>query len=517
MIAWLRTLVVLASLVLSGCAGARATTSLQRASDPSAALAPVRVLLAQGCYDCLRDALDVAEPLAGRTPASTVLAFEAALLLSVREKELGLPATPYAEKARRLAEQLAPTFSASTYLAIADAMPWDAESRRKDFGIDFRRMHRITPTVVQEWVQFLHAAPADPAVNDYLALAIGCQYDFTTCQAEIERVATSSPVPLLSYRIGIAGLTRQRDLESAITAEPRFVEARLFLGRYGLARTTSTSVQVAGKELEAAYARFDQSPTAALALAAVVRALRDWSTALRLYDRALSLVPNQEDALLGRTVALTQLQRPEEAATAATTLLDVGPWYGGEARYWRAWNRLRLGQLDEANEDAQAATRLMGNTDVFTLAGIIELQRKQASDARRDLERARGLDASNCSAQWYLGLAHMELGATAPAAATFAGAFECFTAATARLKTRLAETEAEDLPPDQKVRQLAEYQQELEESVRQEGNSAFNAALAYAQSGDRAAARQHAEVAQQYDGVKDRAAELLRDLDSRTR
>jgi predicted 3-demethylubiquinone-9 3-methyltransferase (glyoxalase superfamily) len=34
--------------------------------------------------------------------------------------------------------------------------------------------------------------------------------------------------------------------------------------------------------------------------------------------------------------------------------IELGAWYGGEALYWRAWNRLQLADLDLAHEDADA-------------------------------------------------------------------------------------------------------------------------------------------------------------------
>jgi hypothetical protein len=61
-------------------------------------LARADTLATTGCYTCLRDALAIYE-----NAGLSQQAFDTALLVALREKELGLPETASLEKARALA------------------------------------------------------------------------------------------------------------------------------------------------------------------------------------------------------------------------------------------------------------------------------------------------------------------------------------------------------------------------------------------------------------------------------
>src|SRR5262245_7931503 len=68
-------------------------------------------LVAAGCYRCLQDALATYVRLSASPngpPESRRRAFETALLIAVRAKELGLPADAPLQRAHELAAQLTP-------------------------------------------------------------------------------------------------------------------------------------------------------------------------------------------------------------------------------------------------------------------------------------------------------------------------------------------------------------------------------------------------------------------------
>ena len=77
---------------------------------------PVEDLVAaigHGCYRCLEQAYDVAQARGVRP-----LAFEAAALLVLRSKELGLPYAPWLERVRSLTDKPESTSSSPLYSSI---------------------------------------------------------------------------------------------------------------------------------------------------------------------------------------------------------------------------------------------------------------------------------------------------------------------------------------------------------------------------------------------------------------
>lgn len=461
-----------------------------------------RTALRQGCYVCLTQAIDRLKPFSDRDAAARQLTFELRLVLALRERELGLVGPDAAEVAQL---KLRATREA-TYLDLVQRIPWAREAHRLDFSFDPRRTRRITPDELTRALEFLHTGPADPVVNDYLAISLACPS--AACEPEIARVTAQAGLPpVLEYRVGITGADQAARLQTALSVEPRFDEVHFFLGRNALARTSSTALRSARAELQRAHGAFDRSATIAQMLAGVLRTFRDWEGALALYDAALTLVPNQEDALLGRTVALAQLRRYEESDAAATQLIDLGVWHLGDAHYWRAWSRLQRNQLDEALADVEAAKKTAGSTDVYTLAGLIRLKRGELRDARTELDQAIERDGDNCSARKYHGFVDTALAEPGPASTFFADAFDCFRKATDSLRHR-----AQDAQPAGDAPQM---QRDIDESVREEADAALNAALAFARHGDADAARKYAAKAESYDATSDRAAQLLLDLKRR--
>ena len=91
-------------------------------------------LIRHGCYRCLEQAFEQAQRHGARMQA-----FEAATLLTLRSKELGLPSDEWLNRARTLAGTDA---SLSPYLEIVDVIPPDRLSENRDALFDIRRRSR---------------------------------------------------------------------------------------------------------------------------------------------------------------------------------------------------------------------------------------------------------------------------------------------------------------------------------------------------------------------------------------
>jgi tetratricopeptide (TPR) repeat protein len=84
----------------------------------------------------------------------------------------------------------------------------------------------------------------------------------------------------------------------------------------------------------------------------VYRAWEEWAAALEAYDAAIALSPDHPEAMIGRTISLSRLGRPDEAIETASQVIDGGEWRRGEAFYWRGWNHLVRGDYQAAWSDA---------------------------------------------------------------------------------------------------------------------------------------------------------------------
>ena len=88
-------LVVALTMIAAGCA---TRTAVSPAPVPSSFDDAIDALIRRGCYRCLEQAYDKSQQQRVR-----IQAFEAATLLTLRSKELGLPSESWLERARALA------------------------------------------------------------------------------------------------------------------------------------------------------------------------------------------------------------------------------------------------------------------------------------------------------------------------------------------------------------------------------------------------------------------------------
>ena len=82
---------------------------------------------------------------------------------------------------------------------------------------------------------------------------------------------------------------------------------------------------------QSAAAAFPRSPAIAVTIGNVYRRWEEWADALEAYDAALAVSPAHPEALIGRAISLSHLERSHEAIATATQVIDAGQWHLGEA------------------------------------------------------------------------------------------------------------------------------------------------------------------------------------------
>jgi len=513
---------LLVAVVVVGCAPKSKPVAPQ-SLDLRIDLGPADALFDAGCYSCLKQAFEMydrslhslAPPAGAREKA-----FESALLLAAREKELGLPATPWLDRAASLANT-----DERVYVDIASSLAWTTAGSATDF-----EPPRATTAARSRWQSFLdpsaniNASPTSgprrhPILDQYLLVATACADIGPRAGLELEKRLDRGR-PALRYRLGLCSAAQRPHLEAVLAADPRFVEAAFFIGRYEMAsgvipqgggRPNRSWLSTSVPPLVTAHEGIPEAPIVTTVLANLMRSRTELRPALALYDDALKLRPTQRDALLGRTITLTYLTRRDEGIASATRMIELGTWYVGEAYYWRALNRYHKTELDLAAADVTSARRLLLNDDVMTLSGIIAYDQHRPKDARSDFDAAIQINRNRCIAHWYLGILDLDESAWTSAVPRFSTAGGCFqrTAESLREEEKLLPA---DLPEDTRQEQLAGFAESIGNSLRQAGRSFLNASQASLQAGDKLSALNYARTASSYDDVKERADSLVRSL-----
>jgi tetratricopeptide (TPR) repeat protein len=427
----LRIVAILTVVVLAtGCAVRRP------APAPGAGSAPVEELtrlIEHGCYRCLESALADAEASGARQQA-----FEAAALLVLRTKELGLPFEEWLEKVRAHA---APDGSSSVYLDIVAAIPPSPLSGNRDAMVDLKARMQAR-AALPAWREALQAGPTDveaagipqaptrssTVFRAYLDVSLVCAFgrlrqDEQSFSAPLDPVARA---PVYQYRVGICDNTHAAALATLREGDPAFVDADFALGRYALEDALNPDPEAALRHLESAAAAFPRSPAIAATIGDVYRAWEEWTPALAAYDDAIAASPDHPEALLGRTISLSRLLRAQQAIDTATRLIDLGQWRVGEAYYWRAWNHLLAGEYQDARRDADSARTLMANAALFVLSGTIEWRLRRLETAEQEFQQALAMDLGECEAAFDLGVVRDERGKPAEALAAFQQARQCY-------------------------------------------------------------------------------------------
>jgi tetratricopeptide (TPR) repeat protein len=391
------------------------------------------------------------------------MAFEAAALLTLRATELGMPADEWMAKGRTLA---ADDPSRVQYLEMVAAVPPDPlRGLRDDLLVETQLRNRIQQQLssAASWYDVLQSGSHSEVFRRYLEVTLICAVDrrperFDRLDALVPRLPDS---PLLQFRVGTCDDRHRTGLRDVRMSVPEFVDADYALGRYALRDPEAPDQDEALRRFRSAAAAFPSSTSIPMATGNLYQSWEDWPNALAAYDRALALLPSHPDALLGRIISLSQLERHQDAIAAATQLIDEGRWHLGQAFYWRAWNHFNIGHNDAARADADRTRTLMVNPAVFLLSGMIEWRFLRREPAETEFQEALKMDFGQCEAAFYLGGVRAELRKLPEALAAMNQARQCYDLALAVRRKLLAESQVRAGTPEQKAREVTRHERSI--------------------------------------------------------
>lgn len=499
-------------VALAACSPSRRPVATPQPSA-SARLAVVDAEVRAGCLDCLTEAFSEYDVLR-RDPAAadeaTAGAIRTAVLIAVRERELGMIDEGYLGRARAIAAA-APNVAGwlTKIIDIADAVP-GSRARLPQTEADFARM-RALRTNREAWTALVRDAAGYDEAAAYVWLALTC--DSTDTRAIqtgelFEAVSTFAGAPLIVYRESLCRTIDARTLESLLAANARFGEIDYSIGLSNLGARPRPNLDEAERRFQQAYAWRPRWPVLTLAMAGIAMTAEDFDRARLLYEETLAVDADSVDAMLGDLRALTYLPRPEGAIAVSDRLLARG-WYVGDAHYWRAFNELQLSRLDAAWDDVEAAEKGLVNADVPKLAGLIAYRREHLDVAIERFTTSHDRNPFDCETRFYLGVVHAELRHWPDTADGLASAAECLQNAEQDLQKEIADIRASNLREDRKARQIARREQQIAEGRRRIATCWFDIAVADFSLARKDEARRYAEKVVDDEQFGDRARELL--------
>ena len=390
----------------------------QRSPRPAPAAEGVERLIRQGCYRCLEQAFAEAEAHGAATQA-----FEAAALLVLRSKELGLPSEPWLGHARSRA---AADPSLTPYLTMVEAIPPHAMSDDRDALFDVRGRSQARSSL-QVWRDSLHSGATSNVFRLYLDVALICGFgtlkeDDQSFSGQLDADVRS---PIYQYRVGACDSAHRQRLRTLRASDGAYVDADFALGRYALDDPANPDQDEALWRLQSASAAFPRSPRSASPWAMSIAAGRNGQTRSPRMTRCSPLAEASRSADWPGDFPLA----PDASRGGDSNRHRAdrgGQWHLGEAYYWRGWNHLGLAQHDLARSDVDRAKTLMSNAAVFVLSGVIEWRLRRLDGAEKEFESAIAIDFGECEAALDLGIVRDEQRKPVESLAAFQQARQCY-------------------------------------------------------------------------------------------
>jgi len=361
----------------------------------------------RGCYAGFKRAVEIYEGLYARPKMKQRVAapfLDALLLKVVREREVGiLSHAGYQEGVAIIGGDpaLRPRLP---FFEAAETLPIRTRGIMQDISVmDVKKVYDDV-LARQKFKEDLALKAAGDDFYAYLYVVLYTGYGFFSEYRDETAVRLLASFPdsvFMRYKNAVYPRANRERLEALLRAEPEFYEAWFHLGE--LAISEGSLVTAEGHFLKALDGLAD-SPQVLILLASVYTATEEFEKSLEFYDKTLALLPKFRDALLGKGISLSYLGRSNEAIETLKININLGFYLLGESHYWVAWNYHELKDDDRAQANIEESKgRLPTNSEVYSLAGTIALERGEIDRAEKEYKDALKYGGSNTEALLGLG------------------------------------------------------------------------------------------------------------------
>ena len=474
-----------------------------------------------GSYTCLKESCKIYRellPIQHNQKSIKEKLIKAVILFIIRQRELGIHESTYFDEASALIRNNPFLSEFSTCLELADSIPVRTKGMKGDIIDDSRRSDSRRERLkenIEKWRQELEEKSKTEVFYAYLHIARNCHFTYITREnkvigetADLTYLREIFPhSPLIKYKLSFCPQEDVEGLRKLLQTEPRFYEIHYFLGEQALNQGLLVTAE---KNFLECFEHIPESLPTVISLASISFAFEDFEKSLDFYDKAISMVPEFREALLGKAICLSYMERHEEAIEVCNEILRLGGYYLGDTCYWHAWNQNELERLDEAWESVEKSkTYFVGYSQVFALAGVIAYKKGEKEVAETNFKEALKLDPNNCEAAFYLGKIFGERQEWARSGEYYERAALCHYGKELALERKIAEIEGSDFSEERKQKMIAKKKVQLKNTILTKATFFYNAAAGYFNAEMDDQALKLAEQATSHITLKQKAEELI--------
>jgi len=452
-------------------------------------------LLDRGGYVHLRRAFELFSEVDGliRMDVGTAGKFLwTSLLLDVRAKDLGVFNDSYLKTARRLIETYPGLASFEQYADIASVLKVKIAGVLEDGPGLF-----VDSPVAKNLAERIETLKTDAVSNPVLASLLTALWiaSPTPGITDQDLRAAGSRFPdsiFLKFQIACLPPGDPAAWDEIVNVDPEYVEVLAARGERALAEKKLLSAET---DLLKAHETVPESPLLPIRLASIYFALEEYDQGLVFYEKALRAKPDYKEAELGRAICLSCLGRAAEAVPIFNALIAAGPALRGESYYWLATNQRELADLAAAAESIDAAKPLLHRSQVFTLSGLIALERSLIDQAEADLKTAVKMNAADEEAFFNLGKVYAQKTAWTESGLNFMMAGYGYEHRERNLEGMADLIREAPLAAGRKERLLERKKIQIDKARLTRATAYYNAAAGFFNGGDPVRARRWAEKA----------------------
>ena len=504
-----RPYLFLSLLLLACCAAKEKATVAPPGPGFQQQVEAADALSRKGSYVALKQAVQSYTELYAHPGLRTHIAPKlaaTALLLAVREKELGMSNKSYLDTALQVIKEYRSLSGLTPYAEVAGLL-W-VQGKGVMGEIDERFPQKET----EEKLKTIDAELREKAKVDefsaYMYATLRCLQ-----AAPLERIEEPEELAalfpdslLLKYKKTTCPIENEEGLNSILAQEPQFYEAAYHLGMLSLSQ--GNLLQAEGYLLKM-HEGIPESAQATILLASIAVALEEVERGLKYYEKTLDILPDYRDALLGKAICLSTLGRPEEAISVCEHIIALGYWLLGESYYWMAWNQHELKDYAAADMNIeQAKGRLPTSAEVFTLSGLVALDREDLAKAEKEFREALRYDPSSSDVLYNLGDLSSRKEDWPGSGLYFEKAGFAFENEGEALRRKILEAEKSTLAPQRKESLISKRRARLERALLSRATSFYNAAAGYFNAGQNYKALEMATRSAEHPAFKQKAEEL---------
>ena len=471
--------------------------------------------LKKGCYVGFKKAVEIYQELYAQPSIRgkiTVSFIKTLILMTVRERELGILNDRYIQKATEILKENPSLRSFAPYVDLANTMYPKTKGIMRDINVVG------TVKVVGDFLKNaeLKADMKLKAQSDdyYAYLYVSFYSSFANYLEQKEELSGFAKLYqdsiLFKYKTATADLREDpKLLEALVEADPDFFEAYYHLGELALG---AQKLLEAEKNFLKASEGIPESPQITIYLGSIYMATEEFEKSLEYYEKTLGLAPAYRDALLGKAVCLSYMGKFNEAIEVLNKLVAMGFYLMGESHYWLAWNYHELKDNDNAQLHIEESKgRLPTNGEVFSLAGTIAFEKNEIDKAEKEFLESLKY-GGNTEALFGLGKVYgqkqkwLDSGLFYSKATVAVGQSESIAA------ERIRQIKVSTLAEERKARMIAKKEQQLKILAATKATGYYDAAVGYFNAGRGSQALEMAEKAASHPQFKEAAADLIKKI-----